>query len=113
MIAVFIFGTAVQFVVASQHQHLIDANTRQMTYARQNDGKVLELVMSDEFEENSRRFEKGRDRFFEAINQHDFTNQAIQYCKTVLLDIVIIFLTLYMLKITHLSIMSPLKMESS
>ena len=59
---------------------LIDPITDVLSYKRHADGRAMDLVMSDEFEEEGRCFEKGHDDFFESINQPDKTNQAMQYC---------------------------------
>ncbi|KAJ1426235.1 beta-glucan synthesis-associated protein-domain-containing protein [Ochromonadaceae sp. CCMP2298] len=46
---------------------------------RRRDGKQLHLVMSDEFLEEGRSFEKGRDTLFEAVSKPDNTNDALQF----------------------------------
>jgi hypothetical protein len=75
------FGVIVCLWGVSSTNEFIDPTTKQLIRARKIDGKILHLVMSDEFEEEGRRFESGHDNFFEAINQPDNTNQAMQYCK--------------------------------
>lgn len=47
---------------------------------RRKDGKTLNLVASDEFELKGRSFAKGKDKFFEAIEKPDDTNDSIQFC---------------------------------
>jgi hypothetical protein len=61
-------------------QVLIDQSTEKFFYSRKHDGKRLSLVMSDEFTSNQRGFGRGEDRFFEAINRPDTTNEALQFC---------------------------------
>lgn len=61
---------------------MIDSATPPESWAvaRKSDGRVLTLVMSDEFEVAGRQFGKGKDKFFEAIEKPDNTNEAIQFC---------------------------------
>jgi Beta-glucan synthesis-associated protein SKN1/KRE6/Sbg1 len=47
---------------------------------RRFDGKLLDLVMSDEFNEDGRSFEPGQDEMFEAIQKPDEANEALQFC---------------------------------
>lgn len=61
---------------------LIDPATSIRTLMRHKDGKILSLVMSDEFIEVGRSFEPGKDDMFEAVEKPDYTNDAIQFCKT-------------------------------
>lgn len=42
-------------------------------------GRRLNLVFSDEFEESGRSFGAGDDRFIEALEKPDYSNQAIQF----------------------------------
>ena len=51
------------------------------TYVRKFDGKVLDLVMSDEFNVDGRSFAPGEDDVFEAVERPDDTNQALEFCK--------------------------------
>jgi hypothetical protein len=62
---------------------LIDSETPPIARStlRFHDGSRLELVMSDEFNEPGRSFEKGRDPLFEAINMPDNSNEGLQFCK--------------------------------
>lgn len=62
---------------------MIDSATPPESWAvaRKSDGRVLTLVMSDEFEVAGRQFGKGKDKLFEAIEKPDNTNEAIQFCK--------------------------------
>eukprot|EP00600_Ochromonadales_sp_CCMP1393_P003710 CAMPEP_0174993998 /NCGR_PEP_ID=MMETSP0004_2-20121128/23383_1 /TAXON_ID=420556 /ORGANISM="Ochromonas sp., Strain CCMP1393" /LENGTH=562 /DNA_ID=CAMNT_0016248169 /DNA_START=58 /DNA_END=1746 /DNA_ORIENTATION=- len=50
-----------------------------LTTKRRQDGKHLKLVMSDEFTEDGRSFEKGKDPNFEAVHKPDNTNEAMQF----------------------------------
>lgn len=50
------------------------------TTVRKFDGKVLQLVMSDEFNVDGRSFEKGQDDVFEAVTKPDEANEAMQFC---------------------------------
>jgi beta-glucan synthesis-associated protein KRE6 len=60
---------------------MIDKLTTALTIKRSKDGKDLQLVMSDEFETNDRKFDKGSDKFFESISKPDETNNAMQFCQ--------------------------------
>jgi hypothetical protein len=62
------------------HNDYIDQATPTSSIIRHRDMKILSLVMSDEFEQEGRRFEKGFDEFFESIMKPDDTNNAIQFC---------------------------------
>ena len=57
----------------------IDQDTTQNFIERHHDGKLLALVMSDEFTEESRGFGPGQDNIFEALEKPDDSNQAIQF----------------------------------
>ena len=63
------------------NQYGIDPDTptsvKQIT--RRQDGKKLDLVMSDEFNTDGRGFAPGEDDVFEAINQPDNVNQAMEF----------------------------------
>lgn len=59
----------------------IDPETTVLTKVRQADGKVLALVMSDEFRESNRGFGPGEDIIFEALEKPDDTNESIVFCK--------------------------------
>lgn len=58
----------------------IDPATKDTKIIRNRDGKVLNLVMSDEFDVEFRDFSPGKDPFFEAIEKPDDTNDAIEFC---------------------------------
>lgn len=73
-------------VVICASSTFIDSKTTKETKIRQRDGKLLELVMSDEFETEGRSFAPGHDKMFEAINKPDDSNEALQYCKTNLIS---------------------------
>ena len=60
----------------------IDRDTAATSIERLHDGATLRLVMSDEFNEDGRSFEKGKDANFEAIQKPDLTNDALQFCKS-------------------------------
>ena len=62
----------------------VDPDTRETTLRRYTDGKTLQIVMSDEFSLPGRSFEKGRDPNFEAIEKPDNSNQALEFCKSLL-----------------------------
>lgn len=68
----------------------IDKMTSISSIMRRRDGKRLDLVMSDEFQEDGRHFEKGKDKFFESITKPDMTNQAMQFCKFFVIFILIL-----------------------
>lgn len=59
----------------------IDEDTKQdvHTIVRHHDGKVLNLVMSDEFNTGGRGFLPGEDNVWEAITAPDYTNAAIEF----------------------------------
>jgi len=57
-----------------------DTPTELRITTRLHDGSSMQLVMSDEFNTNGRRFEKGQDSLFEAVEKPDNSNQAIQFC---------------------------------
>ncbi len=57
----------------------IDPETTELSVKRRSDGKLLELVMSDEFNEDGRSFGKGEDDVFVALDQPDNVNQAIEF----------------------------------
>jgi hypothetical protein len=61
----------------------IDSDTPEAdrTIVRYKDGVVLQLVMSDEFQEDGRGFGPNEDPIFEAINSPDTENSALEYCK--------------------------------
>jgi hypothetical protein len=59
----------------------IDSKTLKLMKPRHRDGKLLELVMSDEFETSGRSFAPGDDKMFEAIHKPDESNEALQFCK--------------------------------
>ena len=59
----------------------VDVETTIHSVVRPQDGKVLKLVASDEFNKDGRSFEKGMDKMFEAVNKPDNTNEALQFCK--------------------------------
>lgn len=58
----------------------IDSSTPVKSRIRRKDGKRLQLVMSDEFNEEGRNFASSNDPFFEAVEKPDNTNEAIQFC---------------------------------
>jgi hypothetical protein len=60
---------------------LIDHSSTVRTITRNSDGKVLQLVMSDEFNVDNRNFEKGSDNLFESVLKPDLTNEALQFCE--------------------------------
>lgn len=70
---------------ATAQIEMIDELTTKTTIQRFKDRKDLQLVMSDEFEVENRRFEKGFDKFFESITKPDETNNAMQFCKEFIL----------------------------
>jgi hypothetical protein len=55
--------------------------TKDRSTGRKKDGKLLLLTMSDEFSQQHRNFEKGKDAIFEAVHKPDDTNEAIQFCE--------------------------------
>lgn len=59
----------------------IDKDTKSdaFTTIRRHDGKVLDLVMSDEFNTEGRGFLPGEDDIWEAITAPDYTNAAIEF----------------------------------
>lgn len=69
--------TVVSLVGASY----IDPLTLQLIKMRQTDGKLLGLVMSDEFNDEGRGFTTGEDAIFEAVSRPDDCNACLEYCK--------------------------------
>ncbi len=65
------------------NKKLIDSDTAVLTVKRLSDNIELHLVMSDEFNDDYRRFDSGSDDKFEAIHKPDSSNDAIQFCKLV------------------------------
>ena len=61
---------------------IIDDDTPARSIRRFRDGSILNLVMSDEFNEENRSFEPGKDSIFEARNIPDSTNGAIEFCNS-------------------------------
>jgi hypothetical protein len=59
---------------------MIDTSSVTKRIIREYDGKILDLVMSDEFTVEGRKFGKNDDAIFEAIEKPDNTNEAIQFC---------------------------------
>lgn len=68
------------WIQLSCSREYIDASTKVKSKIRQKDGKRLQLVMSDEFNEEGRNFASSNDPFFEAVEKPDNTNEAIQFC---------------------------------
>ena len=60
----------------------IDSDTKITTKVRRTDGKLLALVMSDEFKEPNRGFGPGEDEIFEALDKPDDSNESIVFCKS-------------------------------
>lgn len=65
---------------AKSKSELIDPNTVATTVYQYHDNKLLHLVMSDEFEDNGRRFDQKKG-IFNAVMKPDNSNDAIQFCK--------------------------------
>lgn len=60
----------------------IDPDTKVLTKVRQADGKLLALVMSDEFREPNRGFRADEDAIFEALEKPDDSNESIVFCRS-------------------------------
>ena len=65
----------------SKGSRWIDEDTKKDAYTtvRHHDGKVLDLVMSDEFNVEGRGFLPGEDSIWEAVTAPDYTNAAIEF----------------------------------
>lgn len=59
----------------------IDISTTVLMKKSQHDGRIMELVASDEFKVSGRSFESGYDAMFEAMTKPDDTNDSLQFCK--------------------------------
>jgi hypothetical protein len=59
----------------------VDPDTVPRTIMRKTDGKLLALVMSDEFQLSGRGFGPGEDQIFEALQKPDDSNESIEFCK--------------------------------
>lgn len=68
----------IEFVNATSKLY-VDPETKELTISRYQDGKHLNLVMSDEFNSENRAFSEGKDKMFEALEKPDDSNQAIQF----------------------------------
>ena len=54
----------------------LDTPWQETSLARLQDGKALQLVMSDEFTIDNRGFQSQQDKIFEALHMPDETNQV-------------------------------------
>ena len=78
-------------IIARTTKHSIDQETTVTVLARKHDGILLDLVMSDEFNAEGRSFANGDDSIFEAISKPDFTNDALQFCISILMPSIVFF----------------------
>jgi hypothetical protein len=58
-----------------------DTDVLKRNIVSKTNGRLLALAMSDEFNTDNRKFDRGSDKFFEALQKPDHTNEAIQFCR--------------------------------
>ena len=76
----FIFFLVILIQLSGIATARIDKDTLDITTYRRHDGALLNLVMSDEFSIDGRKFTKGEDEIFESIDKPDDSNQGMHYC---------------------------------
>lgn len=67
-------------LAGSAHGNWVDPDTPSAALTEKSlvDGRVFELVMSDEFNVPGRTFDDGHDPAWTAIHKNDYTNTALQ-----------------------------------